>query len=291
MKTLIHRNLYFLLISITYWIVFPIAAGAQSIVVLDHSILENISDSSLTQAKFPKTKIESEETFPTTQHLSTHALFPPKILKKESTTFQWEEAFNQSFRFLLIEHAFRLVTESSTRKELKGPFFQDYFESVSHLRGWRDGDPFLVNYIGHPMQGAVTGYIQIHNDPNGNKLEFDLKKAYWKSRLKAMGWSAVYSTQFEIGPLSEATIGNVGKYPSKKSAHPMAFVDLVITPTVGTGLLVGEDLLDKYIIQSIERKTTNHFVRIMVRGFLNPSRSFANLMRFKWPWYRDKRPL
>ena len=57
----------------------------------------------------------------------------------------------------LIQHAFRLTTESGTRADLKGPFFKDYFKALKSLRGWNDGDPFLVNYIGHPMQGSVLG--------------------------------------------------------------------------------------------------------------------------------------
>ncbi|MBX7222430.1 MAG: hypothetical protein K1Y36_20950 [Blastocatellia bacterium] len=216
---------------------------------------------------------------------------PETLLASGERGFQWAPAFKQSFHFLIIQHLFRFGTESGTRSEFNGPFFKDYFKSVGSLRGWDDGDPFLVNYIGHPMQGAVTGYIQIHNDPKGICQEVGFNRGYWNSRLKAMGWSALYSTQFEIGPISEASLGNVGKFGTKKSPHPMAFVDLVVTPTLGTGVIVGEDLLDKYVIQKIERQTANRTVRLLTRSFLNPSRSFANLLRSKWPWYRDGRPL
>lgn len=211
---------------------------------------------------------------------------PPPV---ESDRFQWRKAYDQSLMFLGIQHGFRLLTEPSTRADLKGPFFSDWVTSVRRLRGWRDGDPFLVNYIGHPMQGAVTGYIQVQNDPRGYRQEIGRDKAYWKSRFKAFAWSAAYSVQFELGPLSESSIGNVGLKPSDKSPHPQAWVDLVVTPVLGTAWLVGEDALDRWVVRPLERHTTKYPVKMLIRGFLNPSRSFANLLRGKWPWYRDDR--
>lgn len=203
--------------------------------------------------------------------------------------FQWGAAFKQSLLFLGIQHGFRLATEEGSRADLKGPFFRDYWKSLTSLKGWTDGDPFLVNYIGHPMMGSVSGYIQIQNDPKGIDEKLSLKKSYWISRLKAMGWSAAYSTQFELGLVSEATLGNIGIRPYGKAKNPMAFVDLVVTPVVGTGWLVGEDALDQYFISRIERRLPNRTTLVLVRSFLNPTRSFANLMRGKWPWHRDDR--
>ena len=205
--------------------------------------------------------------------------------------FGWDGAIRQSLLFTGVMHGFRLATEPGTRAELRGPFFKDYFRSVRNLRGWGDGDPFLVNYIGHPMQGAVSGYIQIHNDPKGIKQEFGMRKSYWQSRLKAMGWATLVSTQFELSLISEASLGNVGLKPTEKSQHPMGWVDLVTTPTAGTGWLVMEDLLDRFIVRRVENKFSNRAPRALVRSFLNPTRSFANLMRFKYPWRRDGRPL
>jgi hypothetical protein len=205
--------------------------------------------------------------------------------------FEWNKAITQMTLFAGIMHGFRFATEPGTRAELRGPFFKDYFRSVKNLRGWGDGDEFLVNYIGHPMQGAVSGYIQIQNDPKGINLELDLRnKQYWKSRMKAMAWAAVWSTQFELGPISEASLGNVGLKPSKKSQHPMAYVDLVVTPVFGVAWLVGEDLLDRYVIRFIESKIKYRPLRILARSFLNPTRSFANMHRGKLFWHRDDRP-
>jgi hypothetical protein len=171
---------------------------------------------------------------------------------------------------------------------MKGPYWSDYFHSVGHLRGWGDGDEFLVNYIGHPLEGAVTGYIQIQNDSKGIKQEVGFNKGYWASRLKAFGWAAAYSTQYEIGLVSEASLGNVGLKPGDKSNHPMAYVDLVVTPVLGThGWL--EDLTIVTCSSFEDRSRTGGCARY--RSIMNPSRSFANMHRGEWFWHRDSRPL
>lgn len=235
----------------------------------------------------PKAK-EADE--PQTEGVDTSPAKGDELAPSER--FQWGEALRQAALFNSLQHILRFATEDGTRKEIKGPFFRDWFQSVRNLRGWRDGDPFLVNYIGHPIMGAASGYIQIQNDPRGCYLEFEPnRKAYWKSRLKAMAWSAAYSTQFELGPISEASLGNVGRAPRPDGKSPMSYVDLVITPTVGTLWLMGEDALDKHFVQRFEGRVRNRFWRGMVRSFFNPGRSVANAMRFKWPWHRDRRPL
>ncbi len=202
--------------------------------------------------------------------------------------FQWGSAINQSLRFLLVEHAFRIAKEPTTRSELAGPFVKDYFESFKGLGGFSDGDEFYVNYIGHPMEGAVSGFIEVQNDPRGSKMQFG-QDGYWKNRLRALAFTTVYSTQFEIGPISEASIGNVGRDRRRDLPNGgQGFVDLVITPTLGTAWLVGEDALDHYVIAKLERKTSNRFLQMMLRG-LNPCRDFANMLRGKVPWHRDTR--
>jgi hypothetical protein len=133
--------------------------------------------------------------------------------------------------------------------------------------------------------GAMAGYIQVFNDPRGRNLEFDLSsKRYWKSRLKAMAWSAAYSAQFEIGPLSEASIGNVGKH-----RPTMAVVDLVVTPVGGFTVMLLEDYLDKRFVSRWEH--VGGMKARFYRVALNPSRSLANLLRGRYPSYRDNRPL
>ncbi len=190
-----------------------------------------------------------------------------------------------STRFLLFQHAFRLATEGDTRAGLFGPFFRDYKDAVLSIHGWNDGDPFFVNYIDHPMEGSVAGFLEIAHDPRYRQLEFGNNAAYWNSRLRATAFSAAFSLQFEIGPLSEASIGNIQKVSKKTGV-----VDWVITPAVGLGWMMGEDLLDKYIVKRWESHTNSHVTRILLRGVLNPSRSFSNMMQGKVPWHRDTRP-
>ena len=178
------------------------------------------------------------------------------------------------------------MTEPGSRAELRGPFFKDYALSVRGYGGWKDGDSQFVNYVGHPMMGASSGWIYVHNDPRARRQQFGLTKDYWSSRLRAAAWSTAYSAIFELGPVSEASIGNRGK--ERWSA---GLVDLVITPTLGTGLLVLEDLLDRHVVLPIERRWPNRVVVALTRSWLNPNRSFANMLRLKKPYHRDTRRL
>src|SRR5215217_2137064 len=196
-------------------------------------------------------------------------------------SFHWSTAIKQSLVFLGVQHGYAM-TQPKTRRDLSGPFFKDYGRSVKSLHGWADGGRFFTNYIAHPMQGSFLGFIQIQNDPKGMSLSFDKSSAYWRSRLKALAWSAAWSTQFEIGPISQASIGNVGLHGKQ------TYVDLVVTPVGGFGLLVLEDFADKHIIRMIERRNAgNFYIKVASRTFLNPTRSVANLLRLKAPWCRD----
>lgn len=208
---------------------------------------------------------------------------PPPAPPEREQNFQWGPALRQSMLFLAVQHGYAF-TQPKTRRALKGPFWKDYVHSVKNLRGWEDGGRFFTNHIAHPMQGSLTGFIQVQNDPRGRRLRFGRSKEYWQSRMKAMAWSAVFSTQFEIGPISQASIGNVGH------SNKQTYVDLVVTPTVGTAWLITEDALDRFAISWLEKRTHNNmFVRITTRTALNPTRTFANLLRFKKPWHRDGR--
>jgi hypothetical protein len=206
---------------------------------------------------------------------------PPALEK----TFEWRSAFNESARLAFVQHAFRIAFQEKTRSRLGGPFLSEYAASAK-IYGWGDGDPWFVNYVGHPLQGAVSAYIQVQNDPSGRNVEFGATKEYWQSRLKALAWNTAYSTQFELGPFSEAAIGNVGQ---KKGTA--GYVDLVMTPTGGFAWQVAEDWLDKRFIQRWEEGTHSVAKRTFYRIALNPGRALANIMRGKGPWYRDGRAL
>ncbi len=199
---------------------------------------------------------------------------------------EWGHLLWDSTKFLLFLHAYRLANEPETRAGLSGPFFKDYANAVSSINGWNDGDPFETNYINHPMEGGVAGFLWVAHYPRYRQAEFGKSSRYWKSRLRAMAYAAAFSLQFEIGPISEASIGNVQDAAPGKAG----VVDWVITPTVGFAWMVGEDMMDQYVIKKMEARTDSHIRRILLRSALNPTRSFANMMQGKPPWNRDTRP-
>jgi hypothetical protein len=84
--------------------------------------------------------------------------------------------------------------------------------------GFMDGDTFLTNFVGHPIQGSST---------------YHLARVNGGSREQAFWWGVFYSTQFEFGPVGEASVGNV----------PISPVDLIVTPTAGFLLGVVEETL------------------------------------------------
>jgi hypothetical protein len=155
------------------------------------------------------------------------------------------------------------------------------------LGGWGDDDPFLANYIAHPMMGSTTTFILVQNDPKEvGSLEDFRRASYWTSRMKGFGYSAAFSAFYELSPVGDAAIGNLGMRRDYKGV-----VDLVITPTLGLGWHVSEDVIDRYLLRGLERKTSRKAVIAVLRSILNPTRSLANLLRFKYPWHRDTRTL
>lgn len=194
-------------------------------------------------------------------------------------------AIGHSLRLLLIEHGFRIAFQQKTRQELGGPFWRDYHRSVRVPRQWEDTDSWLVNYIGHPIHGAAAGYIWIDHEP-GAPSDISLGGRYWASRGRAAAWAAGYSLQFELGPLSEASIGNVGL-----RSESSGWVDHVVTPVGAFGLIVAEDALDRFLVKWVEARTDNRVVRAALRLIFNPGRTLSNTSSGRLPWHRDGRPL
>jgi len=214
--------------------------------------------------------------------IATPVVQPAKPTKKQ-TRVHWKPAIGQALLSTGIMHSFNLGTEAGTRDTLNGHWFQDYTHSLSELRGWSDSDTFMAPYVGHTIQGSSYGYILRQNDPRYRTVELGDGRDYYLSLLRSMAFSAVWHAQWKIGPASEASIGNVMLHASP------GFITLVATPTVGTVAMFGEDAADRYLITGLENRTTNRPVIILARCFLNPGRSFANMMAFKAPWTRDTR--
>ena len=210
---------------------------------------------------------------------------PPAAVSqvKPSTGVEWRGLADSSLRFIGVMHAFRWATEPGTRASGVG-WGSGYTRSLGALHGWADGDPFYVNYVGHPMQGAVAGYLFQLHDPRYKRVEFGTGRDYWKARLRSAAFAWAFSEQFEIGPLSEASIGH-----TQRDFPQQGFADHIVTPAIGLAWTIGEDALDRYLVRPIEVRTANRWVRLAARSFLNPARSFANLMDEKVPWYRDSR--
>jgi hypothetical protein len=197
--------------------------------------------------------------------------------------FQWKGALQQSLFFTGFMHSYRLASESQTRDALNGQWWRNYRQSIGQLRGWDDGDAFMTSYVAHPFEGAIFGYIEQQNDPRYSRVMWGDGRRYWIARLGTMAFSAALSTQWTLGPASEASIGNVQLRDSP------GFVDLVGTPIFGTMVMIAEDVADRYLVAPLENRTANKPILAFSRMFLSPTRSFANLMAFKYPWHREGR--
>ena len=226
-------------------------------------------------------------------------------LDHKTCKMKWRKMLGEEMLHLTSEQAWNVSTNSWIRVALRNQlpdapresFTGRWIDSVRNFRfgRWNDDNPFMDDYIGHPMMGAISMDIFIQNDPSGMSLELQNTRQYWMSRLRALGWATIYSTQWKIGPVSEASIGNQGlvyfyDQDGHKWTNGTGFAGLVTTPVGGLIWSVGEDAIDKVLVKRLERVSTKR-VWLAAISFLTPSRAWANLMRFKSPWYRDSRPV
>ena len=222
--------------------------------------------------------------------------------------YEWRGLIWQSVEFNITENVFR-TSEDYVMRDLLAhkPFWHDYLASMKqwNMRRWSDGDDFLVDDVGHPIQGAVSAYIEIQNSPKDARIEWG-DPGYWRSRSKGFLWATVFSTHEKISPAGEAGVGNDGGFtygnqchytcnstnfgpgtPDTKYTNNTGWTDFVITPTIGMLWVVAEDFLDKDVSDRLRRKYPDKLWPRIVRGGLNPSRSYANMLRWQNPWYRD----
>ncbi len=222
--------------------------------------------------------------------------------------YQWRGLIWQSVEFNVAENSFRIPSDYVMRDLLAHkPFWHDWLASNQqwNMGRWSDGDDFLVDDVGHPIQGAVSAFIEIQNSPTDSRIEWG-DEGYFKSRLKGFLWATVFSTHEKISPAGEAGIGNDGGFTYGNQCHytctsanfgpgtsdtkytnNTGWTDFIITPTVGQLWVTAEDFLDKDVSDRLSAKYPNKLWPKIVRGGLNPSRSFANMLRWKNPWYRD----
>jgi len=218
--------------------------------------------------------------------MSAHAAIiavPSGPESSSDSKVRWQFATRESLLFTGIMHAYNLGTEAGTRDTLNGHWLHQYLQSVGGLRGWSDSDTFMSPYVGHTIEGSVFGYIERQNDPKYRNVQWGDGRDYFISLLRSMAFSAVWHTQWKIGPISEASLGNVMLHASP------GFITLADTPTLGTVAMIAEDAADRYLLIGVENRTANRLVIILARSFLNPGRAFANVMAFKVPWHRETR--
>src|SRR5215469_5114520 len=210
---------------------------------------------------------------------------PHPKLEQPSQRFQWKAAVAQYFLEISIQHAWRFAHEEGTRDATgNGHWFQNWMASIGETRGWDDGDGWHASYVAHPLNGGIYGFIEQQNDPLYRNVEWGDGRIYWMSRVRALAFAAIASTQWTLGPMSEASLGAEALHSSP------GFIDLVNTPGLGIMEMMGEDMLDRYVIIPVENHTANPWFILACRTLMNPGRSFANLMAFKYGWTRETRP-
>ena len=245
---------------------------------------------------------------------STQNILPttaPDLTTPSSEKIKWKPMLVQSLEFTVFQHAWRAAWDPGLRYLIAHkPFWHDYGVSLTdyNMQNWSDGDDFLVNDVGHPMEGAVYGRLFLQNDPK-SFVQIGRHNGYWTSRLWTLPWMFFWSTQFEVGPLSETSIGNQGgfyysigcgtssaclttpPYSEGVNRHTglggitnnTGWTDFIITPTVGLGWILAEDTIDRYIVTPIAREHRILGGRVL-RSALEPTRSMAALFAGKFPW-------
>ena len=273
-------------------VLMPAAAGSSSGDEAEGRLALESPTSELTDAGGGVTRVTPTEREMSREQLSEGC--ETGRIRGKACKVHWLPILWQSFEWLTAQHSGNILLDTETRNDLTThPYWATYVYSVEHYRWyqWSDDTPFIVHDIGHPMMGAITSSIFEQNDPKGRALVFENNGNYWRSRLKAMAYSAVYSAQWKVGPVSEASIGNSGwatyYVPHLgRTTNETGFQDFVITPVYGFGWNVGEDAIDRYIMPSIHRHVKNRFY-LFALFWMTPCKSAANVLRWKATYYRD----
>lgn len=219
---------------------------------------------------------------------------PSDETRARECRMHWKPMLLESALFNAFENGGNLYTGYWYRYEtMHGKWWDRYIASAGQWRWdrWSDDNPLLDDYVGHPIMGAITNSIWIQNDPKGMTLEFRNNSDYWHSRMRALAWTTFYSFEWKLGPLGEASIGHNGDhffFDKGVLTNETGWVELVTTPVGGLGWTIAEDYLDKHLVTKLEDKSHNPILLTMA-NFLTPAKGFANILRFRPPWYRDSR--
>ena len=242
------------------------------------------------------------ESIPSTLPSGPQPALPGVQRPERSAGIHWGPLLRQWLLNLVMDQTVRIVKEPKTRNALSGPFFHDWFSTVSmyHFGRWDDDDKFVTSNLGHPTQGAIVAAIFWQNNDHVRFSDQDFHSAaYRKALLQAFLFVTFDAVQWKLGPLSESSIGNVG-LPAHwyerdcKQLHTICeprsvLNDLILNGTVGTAMLVGYQWLDKHVQKRIENATSSRAVIDTTRMLMNPPQTIANITRMKRPWSRDTR--
>ncbi|HEY1965976.1 MAG TPA: acyloxyacyl hydrolase [Acidobacteriaceae bacterium] len=208
----------------------------------------------------------------------------------------WGQLIISSLVFNAFQDAGNLYTGYWYRYETThGKWWDRYIASAAGWRWdtWSDNNPFLDDYVGHPIMGSITNFLWIQNDPKSMTLAQTNTWPYWRRMLRAGAFTTFYSFAWKLGPTGEAAIGHNGDhyFSDEKGAvytNETGWVELVTTPVGGFLWTLAEDSLDKHVIPQLEHMSRNP-IALTTYQFLSPSRGTANILRFRPPWYRDSR--
>jgi len=119
-----------------------------------------------------------------------NALVPGPRPKESADRFQWKPAFAQYSLEIAIQDAWRFANEPGTRAAIgNGPWFQGWIHSVGETRGWDDGDGWHAGFVGHPLNGAIYGFIERQNDhPLFRQVEWGDGHIYWMSLVRSLAF-------------------------------------------------------------------------------------------------------
>jgi hypothetical protein len=208
----------------------------------------------------------------------------------------WHQLIISTTLFNAFEDAGNLYTGYWYRWETtNGDWWDRYINSAAGWRWnvWSDQNPFLDDYVGHPMMGAITNDLWVQNDPKSMTVVKSNTWPYWRRLLRAGAFSNAYSFWWKLGPAGEASIGHNGDHNEPydnglKETNETGWVELVTTPVGGVLWTMAEDTLDKHVVAPIEDPGRNPFA-LLGLSFLEPAHATANIFRWRPPWYRDDR--
>jgi len=237
------------------------------------------------QLNFPSfiTATEADQAPPTEAPKQGGVPVPRPAYANQKPAFQptkLSKVILYGLQLTFYEHVMRVATQDFTRQQLEGKFWPEYFESVRVPEQWADKDGWEVNYIGHAIHGGAFTRIWLDQ----REKAATSKAQYMKQIGRAFIYTTIFSLQYEIGPLSEASIGNVGMNPDD-----VGWVDLVWTPVGSVLWTIGEDMIDKYALAWVEKHVPFMMAKAAARMILNPSRMLANVSQNRSPWSRVRR--